>query len=360
MKAWLRQNQGKLQFGLRMTIATLTSYALAEALGIAQAYWAVLSAVIVTQGSVGGSLRAGINRLMGTIGGAVWGALVTILMPHEHVWETGAALLAATAPLAIVTAFRPDFRVAPITAIIVLMGNSFQADPVSSAISRVYEISLGSAVAVGVAFFILPARAHRLLARSASTAVSIMAEMAALLKSAPGPGVNADALALIQFRLRAQITQTEARADEAKVERANHLTHGPDPEPVARNLRRLRHDFAMLVRALDTPFSAPARDRIEKPLTEVFLALEAWLSAVSQCLAKSEGPASLDPVTAAIEAYKSAVASEGRPALTYQTGTSDTQRVFALLFIFEQMLQNLGDLCGRTAELAHMAPLETP
>ena len=82
MKAWLQTHHGKLQFGLRMTVAALLSYGLGEALGLAQVYWAVLSSVIVIQGSVGGSLRTGLYRLVGTVGGAFWGAVVAGLMPH--------------------------------------------------------------------------------------------------------------------------------------------------------------------------------------------------------------------------------------------------------------------------------------
>src|SRR5262249_37848111 len=126
MTAWLRQNQAKLQFGLRMTVAALLTYAIGEALGLSQVYWAVLSAVIVSQGSAGGSLKTGIDRLVGTVGGSIWGAIIAILIPHTSPAALGAALVLAIAPLAVVTGFRPPYRVAPITAIIVLMGGAFQ------------------------------------------------------------------------------------------------------------------------------------------------------------------------------------------------------------------------------------------
>ena len=184
-----------------------------------------------------------------------------------------------------------------------------------------------------------------------------MADLASLLVSAPGPGISADALFKVQNRIRAQIAQTEARAEEARVERANHFAQGPDPEPAARNLRRLRHDFAMLARALGTPFSPPVRERVEQPLTILFTSLASWLTAVSKALAAAEEPPSLDEVRAAIEGYKAAVAGAGQEALTYRAGTNDTQRVFALLFLFEQLLQNLQDLRERTAELANITPV---
>jgi uncharacterized membrane protein YccC len=353
MKAWLRLHHAKLQFGLRMTLAALASYAFGEALGLVQTYWAVLSAVIVMQGSVGGSLKAGINRLIGTVGGAVWGAGVSILIPHHSALALAAALVLAVAPLAIVTGFRPDYRVAPVTAIIVLMVASVQgADPVSSAISRVIEIALGSVIAIAVALFVLPARAHRLLARSASSAVAAMADMASVYGTAPGNSVSPEALLKVQKRIRLALSQTETRAEEAKVERSNRLADGPDPEPLARTLRRLRHDLAMLARALGTPFSQPMRDRVEEPLTSVFGALGKWLAGVSKALAAGEVAPPLDKIAVAVTAYTAAVASSEREALKYQAGSDETERVFALLFLFEQMLQNLQDLADRTAELA--------
>jgi len=87
MKAWLTAHHGKLQFGLRMTLPAFISYVAGEAIGLAQSYWAALSAVIVIQGSVGGWVRARINRFYGTVGGAIWGAAVAML-----------------------TAFKPDYR----------------------------------------------------------------------------------------------------------------------------------------------------------------------------------------------------------------------------------------------------------
>jgi uncharacterized membrane protein YccC len=359
MKAWLRQNRAKLQFGLRMTLAAIAAYAAGEALELAQTYWAVLSAVMVMQGSVGGSLKAGIDRLAGTAGGAVWGAAVAILVPHESASALGAALLLAVAPLAAVTAFWPAYRVAPITAIIVVMGGQLvQADPVSSAISRVFEIALGSVIAILVAFFILPARAHRLLVTSASAAASEMAGMASMLARAPGSGANGAALLQILLRIKDLIAQTETRAGEAKVERSNHLSDAPDPEPLARTLRRLRHDFAMAVRALGSPLQEAIRTRVEAPLEAVFAALSDWLEAVSKALAAGEYPPPLDLFAAAVEDYKAAVASPEKEALTY-AGTGETERVFALLFLFEQMLQNLHDLAARTAELAGRSKPQT-
>ena len=238
-----------------MTVAALASYGLGEAIGLSQTYWAVLSSVIVIQGSVGGSVRAGLNRLIGTVGGAFWGAVVAGVIPHQGPAALALALLVAIAPLSVVTAFWTDYRIAPITAIIVLMGTVLQQSaPFSSALERVFEITLGSAVAVAVALFIFPARAHALLARSASDAVADMARIVSMLAEAQGQGVDREALLKLQLRCSATIAKADSRVGEAKVERANRLADGPDPEPLSRTLRRLRNDMAMLARALVNSF----------------------------------------------------------------------------------------------------------
>jgi uncharacterized membrane protein YccC len=56
-----------------MTVAGLLAYVLAEFFALPQGYWAVFSAIIVMQASVGGSIKATIDRVIGTIGGAVAG-----------------------------------------------------------------------------------------------------------------------------------------------------------------------------------------------------------------------------------------------------------------------------------------------
>lgn len=348
MKAWLITHHGKLQFGLRMTLAALLSYVAGEALGLAQSYWAVLSAVIVIQGSVGGSVRAGINRLIGTVGGAFWGAAVATNLPHIAPAALALALVAAVAPLAVLTAFKPDYRVAPITAIIVLMGTVvLQTDPLSSALERVLEISLGSAIAVAVALFILPARAHGQLARVAGEAAAGMARIVSALAAPEDAGADAEGLMRLQIQLSAKIAQMDLKAAEAKVERANRLADGPDPESLVRTLRRLRHDIALLARALAAPLSQ-AVPQLEAPLKILLRELAASLAATAEALPAGSGAPSLDDAGAALAVYRAAV--EARFGAVEKSG--EVERFFALLFIVEQLSKNLQDLADRANELA--------
>lgn len=351
---WLRENRTRLQFGLRMTLAGLITFGLGEALGLAQTYWAVLSAVIVIQGSAGGSLKAAVVRLIGTLGGAIWGTAVAVIMPHQKPEDMALALALAVAPLAVLTGFRPAYRVAPITAIIVLMGTAAQqTDPVTSAIARTLEIALGSAVAVAVVLFLLPARAHRVLARTASGAVSLMAELVPALGASFEKPANMDAILRLQDRIRLAIAATEAVAEEARLEHANRLADGPAPEPLVRNLRRLRHDLAMLGRAARKPFSDPVRQKLGEPLERVFAAISDFLDKSATALEKGEQPPALENVTTAISAYSAAMALARLESAEYETVPQDAERIFALPFIFEQLRQNLQDLYDRTRDFSY-------
>ncbi len=60
----------------------------------------------------------------GTILGAVYGALIATLVPHNDVFMTGVALTLSLTPLALLAALYPSYRVAPITAVILLLGSA--------------------------------------------------------------------------------------------------------------------------------------------------------------------------------------------------------------------------------------------
>ena len=78
---WARRTQ--LSLAVRITVAAGGSLAVATALHLKLPLWAVLTSIIVTQMSVGRSLKATRDYMIGTLGGAVYGAAVAILIPHS-------------------------------------------------------------------------------------------------------------------------------------------------------------------------------------------------------------------------------------------------------------------------------------
>ena len=67
---WIAAHRAEIALSLRITVAGLiATFALGELLGVKQVYWAVLTTTFVMQASVGGSLKATIDRLVGTAAG---------------------------------------------------------------------------------------------------------------------------------------------------------------------------------------------------------------------------------------------------------------------------------------------------
>src|SRR5258705_11165994 len=75
MTNWTRRH-AELRHGLRIAAAGVLSFALAQALALPQGYWAVFTAVLGVQGSVGGALKASGDRLVGApLRAGFWGGI---------------------------------------------------------------------------------------------------------------------------------------------------------------------------------------------------------------------------------------------------------------------------------------------
>jgi uncharacterized membrane protein YccC len=101
---WLGRRRVQLGLALRVTVAATVTLAVTTAVKLPLPLWAVLTAVIVTQGSVGRSLRATIDYLLATLGGVVYGGTIAVLVPHASEVALLAVLALAVAPLALVAA----------------------------------------------------------------------------------------------------------------------------------------------------------------------------------------------------------------------------------------------------------------
>jgi uncharacterized membrane protein YccC len=248
----------QLGLALCLTVAALLSLAVAQFAGLRLPLWAVLIAVVVTQTSVGASLRATIDYVLGTLGGAVYGGVIAVLIPHSSVWKPLALLAIAVAPLALIAAMNPRLRVAPVTAIIVLLVPTFtQAAPLAWAIDRVLEVSVGGIAAFLVSILVLPSRAHGQAAVTTARTLDEMARALRALLAGMSQGLDTASLHRIQHGIGQSIVRLSAISAEAEHERTAWLAAEPDTAPLLRTLLRLRHDLVMIGRTAQLPLPAP-------------------------------------------------------------------------------------------------------
>ncbi|SDR64001.1 Fusaric acid resistance protein-like [Rhizobiales bacterium GAS113] len=104
--------KSELQLVIRALTAAALSLLIAEVLASPQSYWAVITALIIVQGSLGGTLTAGLDRLVGTLAGAVLGAAAALA---GEFWDAPEVvlLLLVVPPVALLAAIRSSFRMAP-------------------------------------------------------------------------------------------------------------------------------------------------------------------------------------------------------------------------------------------------------
>jgi len=343
-KTLLTRRRGEIRHGLRITFAGVLSFALAQALGLPQGYWAVFTAVLVVQGSVGGSWKASVDRLLGTLLGAVYGAVIATLIPHQDVFTLGAALTISLTPLALLAAFNASYRVAPITAVILLLGNAGVTEgPFLAAFMRTLEVGLGGLVGMTVSLFVLPARAHALLGEAANRVLQRLADLFADLMGALVKPADPAAILARNDAVRVGLTALENASDEAARERRNYLSDDSDPEPVTRTLRRLRHDLVLVGRVAAEPLSEAARVRLKEPLSALSEAGCEFFRGAGQAFARRLPPPSLERFDGALARVLSEMNAIGRD-----------ERLVALAFAFEQLRRNLGDLSRRAQEFAHV------
>jgi uncharacterized membrane protein YccC len=357
LAGWIKRRGPELRLSLRMTAAGALAYLLAEMFDLPQGYWAVFTAVLVVQASLGGSLKATLDRLLGTVGGAAYAAIVSSLIPHSDAVALGLALIATLGPLAVLAAIKPSFRVAPVTGIIVLMSaTSQQVGPLDSALHRVIEITLGSLVGLGVSLLLLPSRAHGLVADAANRLLQLLAALSStLLEGAVARPDNAAAQRL-HDAIRAQFTRLDAMADEAAQEQRAHLGDAPDPAPLLRTLRRLRHDLVMIGRAAAEPLPVPIARRLGPSLARLSAAAGAFLKATGEALVARRAPPPLDAAGAAFDAFVAEMDGLRADRATSGLSGEAAARIFALGFAIEQLRQEFGDLESRAGEFAEPTP----
>jgi uncharacterized membrane protein YccC len=232
----------------RLLIGANGAFFIAQTFGLVQPFWSVVTALVVIQASVGGTVTAGMDRLVGTVVGAIGGALVGLL--HGVGVAPSLQLLIALVPLAMVAAIRPGYRIAPITAtIVILAGGDFHPFWLGAAY-RVVEISLGTVVGVLVSLLVFPMHAHRSIRKQCARALGPLADLLEAFLTERDQ-VRQNRVNLLNANVRAAIAAAEKSAQEARREPgARHLESGVE----LRALRRIHSDVIFVGRAtLDWP-----------------------------------------------------------------------------------------------------------
>jgi uncharacterized membrane protein YccC len=342
---WCAQHRAELRLTVRICVSAMLALVIAHLLQLPLALWTVLTAVILTQISVGGSLKATGDYLASTVGGGVYAAVVNALVPHEHEIATLATLALAVAPPALVAATNPRFRAAPFTAVMVFFAPGItHAGPIESAFERVIQVAIGAVVGLVVSLVVLPARALELVIEVASRMLTLMAgALPELLAGCTQPSREA-AVRRIQDSLGSTLLRVTAIAPELRQEQMTGIAGGPDSGPLLRTLLRLRHDLVMIGRAAIVPLPESLRTPLGSPIGALAETAAEYLAACAAALTSRQSPPKPAKFEEALRAFNDALAAARQKGLTRELTNEELERLFALGFTLEQMHLHLIDL----------------
>ena len=338
----------RLRFCLQATVNALLAFGLAHVLAVpTHGMWAVLTAVLVIQTSVGGSLKSAADYIVGTLGGAVYAGAVAAMVPHATVFAFAGVLALAVAPLAYAAAVSPRFRAAPVTAVLVLMiSTQLGETAIELAVYRSLGVAVGGIIAIAVSLLVFPARAHKLGLEEAARVLEHMAHVLPAVMTGFGARRNPDDNVRRQDDIGDAVHAFAEIAGEAKPERLVHLAPEPDPSALARTLLRLRHDLVMIGRAASAPLPDPLAATLAPRLAQIGATAREYLLASATALTTRHAEPSTEPVDRAVAAYMRAISSTRTERLIQGLPVDERERVFASGFALQQLQQNLSNLAG--------------
>jgi uncharacterized membrane protein YccC len=347
-RSWIRalaDRAAQWRLAVRLMTSALAAHVLVQLLGLPQGFWAVITAIIVTQSNVGGSLKAARDRLLATLLGALCGLLAVVILPPPGPAGIGTFLLALV-PTTLASAASPVFRIAPVTATMMLMSPS-HLPPLELGFERVLEIALGGLVGIVVALTVLPARAHRDLRDAAEDVLGQMALMFEPLLDGLWGARDEAALRLRHRRIRTMISKLEGLAEEARRERLARLTEERDPDALVAVIRRLHTSILLLGRATLRPLPEAAAAILDKPLRDAAARLRGTLTAVADAVVRREPPPDPAGIDTALRLIDESL-GELRAAGVMRTLTIEQlQSLYAVAFAFAQLRRDLIELHTR-------------
>ncbi len=349
----------RLRQAIQTAVAACLAYAAAELLDLPQGFWAVMTAIVVTQANVGASLGLAVDRLLGSLLGVVVGGAVALLLADVHALKY-AGLAATILVLAYFSARRPALRIACVTAAIVILGDPRFGAPISSAGYRMIEVLIGTVISILTTLLLFPSHAGRAFADNVGRTLPLLFDLlASALTTALGRPYDQAAVTTTAAKIRAASAAGDALARETRLEVAGLLADNTDPDAVLRTLRRLWHTDIMLLRAVAAPLPAAAVAVMRPDLERLRAAVEALPAQFAEAFQGNVAP-DLAAAEEALAALQQDVAGMRERGELRALALDDVIRLMTFDFALGQLRSNLKDLADRSRDLAGLSGSTIP
>lgn len=276
---WARQS-GPLKQGIKTGLAGIITYAIYAVWHLPQGYWAVFTALVVTQVTQGASWKPALYRTIGSTSGALAAMLLFMIFGSGAV-RIGIILFVLGTLFGSLTVLHPSFSAAGFTAAIVLLIGRIEGTPFHTGWLRVLYTLLGSFVAFAVGALIWPVHAREGLRRKLANILDGSAALYRAVTAAALQGIDNESqvrqLDRQLHELRRGITQ---QMDEARNElsfsrfnRGEYEAFVEQADQVRRRLTAMAEDSALYVHAQVQPGLIPSLPAVVDQTAQTFAAL---------------------------------------------------------------------------------------
>jgi uncharacterized membrane protein YccC len=350
--SFLSRNSAALKQGIKTGLAGLITYAIYIYWHMPQGYWAVFTALVVTQVTLGASWKPALYRTIGSTAGALAAIILMVIFGLGY-FRIGIELFLLGSIFGFLTVQHPSFSAAGFTAAIVLVLGRIEGTPFHIGWLRVLYTVLGSAVAFGVAALIWPVRARETLREKLACILDGAGTLYRAVTAAAIEGIDNEQQVRELDRklhdLRRGITQ---QMDEARSELAfSRFNQGAFQQivemtdQIRRRLTAMAEDSSLYVHARVGPGLIPSLPTVAGKTTQNFAALA---KAIRE-QAKPPDSAELDAAVRALDADLHRL----REQRVTSPFTLDRMLPFwALVFNLRELAQDLKQLESVLPELA--------
>lgn len=321
--------------------AAVGTYLVMSAAGLPEVNWAVISALFVTQASLGGTFASVVDRLLSTIFGTLVG-LACIYAIGLGGWRTAVGLGVAAFAIDLAAAgLRPGLRYAHVVAGILILSHAAD-DALASALWRGLAIGVG-ALAAGLAVtLILPTPAHRRAEENLAAALRRCGDLLARLASALRGGDETDARSAHRD-VRGFLEAAETMAERSRRDRYGG-PNGPTYAVLTNAAQRIWHTLVMLDRVHRRGLSPDPRSLLDEPLAEIAAAAREHLCRMADAVAGGGDTPSPDEIRVRIEALDDSLSDVLAACGSGEATTAETERALTLAFVLRELVQDFDEL----------------
>jgi uncharacterized membrane protein YccC len=181
--------EAAIKQGIKTGLAGLITYAIYLGWHLPQGYWAVFTALVVTQVTLGATWKPALYRTIGSTAGALAAMLLMIMFGIGTV-RVGVALFLLASLFGFLTVQHPSFSAAGFTAAIVLVLGRLEGTAIHIGWLRVLYTLLGSFVAFAVGALLWPIRAREGLRLKIANVIEGAGDLYRAITASALQGVN--------------------------------------------------------------------------------------------------------------------------------------------------------------------------